>query len=303
MDYDTIRYLAVEPFKEWREDKASRLAAALSYYTILSLPPLLIISLAIAGRFYSRQVAQDQLLSQAQALVGQTASQAIDQILQNASDPTLSSIAAIVSFALLLFGASGVFSELQESMNAIWEVESKPGRGLMGTIKDRFFSFVLVLGVGFLFLVFLVLSSILPGLNETMSGIGSGLLSAARILNFVISLGVITVLFALIFKFVPDVEISWSDVWLGAFVTAVLFNVGKWGIGLYLGRSATTSAYGAAGSLVVLLLWIYYSAQILFLGAEFTQVYAHRFGDHILPDQDAVALDGPHDQAGHAAPS
>lgn len=290
MDLQTIWYLITQSFKEWREDKASRLAAALSYYTIFSLPPLLIISLAIAGRFYSRQAAQEQLLSQTRDLIGQTGSEAIRQILENASDPTLSSVAAIIGVGVLLFGASGVFAQLQDAMDTIWEVAPKPGRGIIGTIKDRFFSFTMVLGVGFLLLVSLILSTILAAISQFISGWAPEAVLLARILNFVIMFGSVTFLFALIFKVIPDVKISWRDVWLGAVVTALLFSIGKWAIGFYLGQSAPASTYGAAGSLIALLLWVYYSAQILFLGAEFTQVYANRLGTKIVADDNAIPL-------------
>ena len=287
MNFQTVRDLVVQTFKEWQEDKASRLAAALSYYTIFSLPPLLVISLAIVGRFYDRQAAQDQLLAQVSGLVGETGQEAISQILDNAADPTLSSIAAVISIVILIFSASGVFTELQGAMNTIWEVEPKPGRGILGTIKDRFFSFTMVLVVGFLLLVSLILSTALAAIGEVLTGLAPDSVMLLQIVNFVISFAVVMLLFALIFKVIPDVKISWGDVWLGAGVTAVLFNIGKWAIGFYLGQSAPASAYGAAGSLIVLLLWVYYSAQILFLGAEFTQVYANRFGDPIVADEDA----------------
>lgn len=290
LTWSSPRYLLTESFKEWRDDNASRLAAALSYYTIFSLPPLLVISLAIAGRFYDRQAAQEQLLIQAGQLIGQSGSEAIGQILENASDPTLGSLAAVISVAVLLFGASGVFNELQASLNQIWEIEPKPSRGLIGTIKDRLFSFGLVLGIGFVLLVSLIFSTILAGVSEYVFDTVPAIVSAARVINFIVSFGVYTVLFALIFKIIPDVQIQWRDVWLGAGATALLFSVGKWAISVYLGQSAPASAYGAAGSLIILLLWVYYSAQILFFGAEFTQVYANRFGGRILADDDAVLM-------------
>jgi len=225
MNFQTVRDLVVQTFKEWQEDKASRLAAALSYYTIFSLPPLLIISLAIVGRFYDRQAAQDQLLAQVSGLVGETGQEAISQILDNAADPTLSSIAAIISIVILVFSASGVFTELQGAMNTIWEVEPKPGRGILGTIKDRFFSFTMVLVVGFLLLVSLILSTALAAVGEMLSGLAPDSVLLLQIVNFVISFAVVMLLFALIFKVIPDVKISWGDVWLGAAVTAVLFNM------------------------------------------------------------------------------
>jgi membrane protein len=296
-----LRYLLTRTFREWSEDKASRLAAALSYYTVFSLPPLLVLSLAIAGLVYDRQAAQDQLLAQAGGLLGETGSEALVQILDNASDPAWGSIASIVSIALLFLGASGVFTQLQDAMNTIWEVKARPGRGILGTIKDRLLSFTMVLTVGFLLLVSLLLSTALVAVGEWVSGLAPDAVWLASIISFVISFGVISLLFALIFKTIPDVKIAWRDVWPGAVVTALLFNLGKWAIGAYLARSAPASAYGAAGSLIVVLLWVYYSAQILFLGAEFTQVYAGRFGKPIVADDNAVPLD-PADMAQQGIP-
>lgn len=288
---DDIVDLLKKTVKEWQEDKASRLAAALSYYTIFSLPPLLIISLAIVGQFYNQQAAQEQILAQATSVVGQTGGEAIGQILENAGDPTLSSAAAIISIIVLLFGASGVFNQLQDAMDTIWDVEPKPGRGIWGTVKDRFFSFTMVLGVGFLFLVSLILSTVVTAVSNFVTDLTPGTIAAANIFDFIFSFAIMTLLFALIFKVIPDVKISWKDVWLGAVVTALLFTIGKWAISFYLGQSAPASTYGAAGSLIVLLLWVYYSAQILFLGAEFTQVYARRFGDASQPAENAVRAD------------
>lgn len=291
MAIKTIRYLITQTFKEWQEDKVSRLAAALSYYTIFSLPQLLIIGLAIAGRFYDRPVAQEQIMSQATDLMGENGAEAISQILEAASDPTLSSVAAIIGLFLAILGASGVFIQLQDALNTIWEVQPAPGRGILGTIKDRFFSFTVVLGIGFLLLVSLMLSAFMAGVSEFPSGLAPDTILLARTLDIIVSFVVVTILFALIFKIIPDVKIEWRDVWLGAIVTAALFTIGKWAIGLYLGQSAPASAYGAAGSLIVLLLWVYYSAQILFIGAEFTQVYANRFGGRIIADENAVPID------------
>lgn len=284
MTISEIKYLIMQSFKEWQADKASRLAAALAYYTVFSIPPLLTIALAIAGQLFGRQAAREELMQQSKALVGTTGAQAIEQILENASQPEASSIAAIIGVAVLLFGASGVFLQLQEAMNTIWNVQTDPDRGIIGTIKDRFLSFSMVVGVGFLLLVSLVISSMLSSLNNFIQAIGLQMLaigSLAQLLNFTLSFTIITILFALIFKVIPDIEIAWRDVWVGAVVTALLFSIGEWALSYYLAHMAPESTYGAAGSLIVLLLWVYYSAQILFLGAEFTQVYAHKFGSYI----------------------
>jgi membrane protein len=285
-----IRYLVSQTFAEWQEDKASRLAAALSYYTVFSLPPLLVLSLAIAGILFDQQAAREQILAQVGRLVGDTGQEAIIEILNSASDPTLSSVASLLSIALLIFGASGVFTQLQDAMNTIWEVRPRPGRGIIGAIKDRFFSFTMVLSVGFLLMVSLILSTALAAAGKYVTGQFAELELLVRIINFVISLGGIALVFALIFKVIPDVEIAWRHVWLGALVTAGLFNIGKWAISLYLVQSAPQSSYGAAGSLIVVLLWVYYSAQIMFLGAEFTQVFANRFGGGIVASEGAIPL-------------
>ncbi len=285
--------LIKQTIREWQEDKASRLAAALAYYTVFSLPPLLIIALAVAGQFYDRAAAQEQLLGQAEQLVGEAGATAISDILSSASEPGGTAIATIISVVTLLLGASGVFTQLQEAMNTIWEAEPKPKQGIVQTIKDRIFSFTLVLAVGFLLLVSLVLSAALAAASEFLSGPAEETALIGQIINTVVSFAVVVFLFAMIYKVVPDVEVRWRDVWIGAIITALLFTIGKWAIGFYLGRAAPGSAYGAAGSLIVLLLWVYYSAQILFLGAEFTQVYAHQRGSRIgnLEEPTAVATE------------
>ncbi|HRQ39193.1 MAG TPA: YihY/virulence factor BrkB family protein [Chloroflexota bacterium] len=286
MSLSEIKQLIVESFKEWQTDKASRLAAALSYYTVFSIPPLLTIALAIAGRLVGQQAARAELMQQSQNLVGETGAEAIQQILENASQPEASSLAAIIGIAVLLFGASGVFMQLQDAMNTIWNVQPSPDRGIIGTIKDRFLSFSMVVGVGFLLLVSLIISSMLAAFynyigNWQLLSIGP----LAQVIDIALSFIIVTFLFALIFKVIPDVQIKWRDVWPGAVVTAFLFTIGEWALSFYLGNMAPESTYGAAGSLIVLLLWVYYSAQILFFGAEFTQVYAHKFGSYILESQ------------------
>jgi membrane protein len=275
-------------YQGWQEDKASRLSAALAYYTIFSLAPLLIIVIAITGLFWQQQAVREQVLNQIQSLVGAEGTRFVSDLLTSASNPAKGITATIIGIITLILGALGVFNELHNALNTIWEVEEEEAKGFLQSIKkiifDRFLSFTLILGIGFLLLVSLVISAGLSAVQET---IGSAIpLSeiVLQIVNLVISIGVITVLFALIYKFLPDAEIAWRDVWLGAFVTAVLFSLGKLLIGIYLGNSAIASSFGAAGSLVLLLVWIYYSAQILFFGAEFTQVYANNYGSKILPE-------------------
>jgi membrane protein len=282
--------LLKETFKEWQEDKASRLAAALAYYTAFSIAPLIIIAIAIAAVVFGEEAARGGIDDQLRGLIGQQGAAAVQDMIKNSNKPAEGTIATIISVVLLLFGASGVFGQLQDSLNTIWEVAPKPGRGVMGFIKDRFLSFSMVLGIGFLLLVSLVLSAVLAGLNNVLGGLMPGLSFLWGILNFLISFGVITLLFALIYRVLPDAKIAWGDVWFGSIITALLFTIGKSLIGLYLGNSSVGSTYGAAGSFVVLLLWVNYSAQILFFGAEFTQVYANKYGSHIVPTKNAVRL-------------
>ena len=280
--------LLKETGKEWSEDKVPRLGAALAYYTVFSIAPLLIIAIAVAGLVFGTEAAQGSVQAQLSSFLGKDAAEAIGGMIANARKPSSGIIATILGLVTLLFGASGVFGQLKDAMNTIWGVEAKPGRGIMGIISERFLSFTMVLGIGFMLLVSLMLSTGLDAVKGRVFGEDLGILF--QVLNFVVSFGVITLLFALMYKILPDAEIQWRDVWIGAAVTALLFTIGKFLISLYISKSAPGSAYGAAGSLILILLWIYYSAQILFFGAEFTQVYANRFGSHVVPDDDAVAV-------------
>lgn len=285
-----LRDLVTETFSEWSDDKASRLAAALSYYTIFSVAPLLIIAIAVAGLVFGRKAATEQLVGEIRDLVGNDGAQVIQSILQNASKTTSGILATCIGVVTLLVGASGAFGQLQDSLNTIWEVKPKAGRGVKGVLRDRFLSFSMVLLIGFLLMVTLLLSAFLSGVGKYLADMLPMSSFVLQAINFAISLGVTSFLFALIFKVLPDAYIRWRDVWVGAAVTALLFSLGRFLIGLYLGRSSVSSAYGAAGSLVVLLLWIYYSAQILLLGAEFTQVYAGKFGQAIVPKPNAEKI-------------
>ena len=280
-----------ETASEWMEDQAQSLGAALAYYTVFSLAPLLLIAIAIAGFFFGREAAQGQIFDQLRGLLGEASGKAMQDMVQNANTkPATGVMAALIGAVTLLFGASGVFGQLQASLNAIWGVQPKPGRGVLGIIQDRILSFGFILVVGFLLLVSLLFTATIALVGEWFGGMVPGMEALIQILNSVLSLALITLLFATIFKFLPDAKIAWHDVWIGAFITAVLFTVGKFAPGLYLGKSGVASSYGAAGSLIVLLLWVYYSSQILFFGAEFTQVYANRFGSHVAPADNAVAV-------------
>jgi membrane protein len=275
---------------EWQEDKAPRLAAALAYYTAFSLAPILVIAIAVVGVVFDRQAAREQVVRQINSLAGPQGAELVDSMLNAAQDMGENVLATVFGLLALIFGATGVFGQLQDALNTMWEVAPKPQKGITGFIKKRFFSFTMVVGVGFLLLVSLAISAALSALSEWSVGLLPGLEAVMQGINFVVSLLVITLLFALVFKYVPDAEIAWWDVWLGAGVTALLFTIGKLLIGLYLGNTDVTEGFGAAGALVVILLWVYYSAQISFFGAEFTQVYANAYGSRVVPDEDAVAL-------------
>ncbi|MDP8921911.1 MAG: YihY family inner membrane protein [Chloroflexota bacterium] len=279
-------------YTEWSEDKASRLAASLAYYTAFSIAPTLLISIAIAGLIFGQEAAQGQVFAQARGLIGDQGAGAIETAVQNSSQQAGAGLlATIIGLATLLWSASNVFGQLQEALNTIWEVQPNPNAGIMATIKRRFLSMTMVLGIGFMLLVSLVLSTALGTVGNFFSNLLPGGAWLWQVINFAISFGVITLLFAAIYKVLPDATIKWSDVWIGAAVTALLFTVGKLLIGLYLGYASVGSTFGAAGSLLVFLVWVYYSAQILFFGAEFTQVYARIYGSHIRPAEDAVAMD------------
>jgi membrane protein len=281
--------LLKETGEDFVEDNATSLAGSLAYFTLLSLAPLIVIALAIAGLAVDEEATREQLATELGSVVGPQGASAVDAIVENARTPSAGIISSVLGVVVLLFGASGVFGELQSALNKIWEVEPKPGRGLWGTIRDRLFSFAMVMGVAFLLLVSLLLSTALAAIGRFLEQSLPGGEALWQVLNFALSLSIVSALFALTFKVVPDAKVRWRDVWIGAVVTAFLFSVGKFLIGLYLGKSSVASSYGAAGSIVLLVIWVYYSAAILFLGAEFTQVYAKRFGGDIKPSQNAVA--------------
>lgn len=282
--------LLTQTVAEWNEDKVPRLGAALAFYTALSIAPLLVLSLRVAAVFFGEEAARGEIERQMQSMIGETGAEAIQAMLESANHPESGTIATVFSLITLIAGASGVFGQLQDSLNTIWEVTPKAGRGIWGMVQDRFLSVAMVMGVAFLLIVSLVVSAGLSFVAGYASDWLEGYQIVSRTFDVLVSLAVFTGLFALIFKYVPDAEVAWRDVWLGAALTAVLFTLGKLAIGLYLGRSSLASSYGVAGSLIVLLVWVYYSAQIVFFGAEFTQVYANRYGKRIVPSKNAVAV-------------
>jgi membrane protein len=259
--------------REWIEDKCPQLGAALAYFTVFSLAPLVLVLLAVFGLIFgSSDQAREKITQQLQYLIDPSGIKVIQDIAANASKPQSGILATTIGVIVGLFGASGVFGQLQDALNTIWGVKPKPGRGIWGFIRTRFLSFAMVGGVCFLLLVSLTVETLLRGLNNYLKNLlpGGDILALAIFLLF--DLAVIVLLFAMIFRYLPDAKIAWRDVWVGATLTAVLFALGKFFLGLYLGSGAAGSAYGAASSLITLLLWIYYAAQILLFGAEFTQV-------------------------------
>jgi membrane protein len=282
-----------EAAKGWMDDNATRLSAALAFYTILSIAPLLVIVTAIVGAATDSQTAASQLERQMGGLAGEAGAEVARTAIDNAKDPKSGILATVVGVITLLFGASGVFGELQGALNTVWGVKPKPGRGIWATVRTRFLSFGMVLVVGFLLLVSLAVTTALQGVAKYMEGMMPGVPTLLLVANFVVTFLVITLLFALIFKFLPDARIAWRDVWFGALVTAGLFTLGKYLIGLYLAQAAPESAFGAAGSVVAFVIWVYYSGLIVLFGAELTEVTAAQAGRRIKPTRDAMPADVP----------
>jgi membrane protein len=311
--------LLTQTVAEFTADSASSRAAALSFYSALSISPLLIIAISIAGLVFGQDQVRGQVMLQIRDLVGASGADVIDSMLRSTNSKTGGIIATSLGIGVLLLGAGGVFIELQDALNKFWGAEPRPGSGLWDFVRTRLLSFAMVLGIGFLMLVSLLLSAALSALGVFVTGLLPAFQIAAHAINIVLSLGIVTALFALIYKVLPDVRLHWRDVWTGAATTALLFTVGKFLIGFYLGRASMATPYGAAGSVIVVLLWVYYSALIVYFGAEFTKVYAHEHGSHqqkyeevgranpasprSLPAMHASATnghsDGPDDHAHH----
>jgi membrane protein len=284
--------LLKQTFSEWLEDKAPQLGAALAYYTVFSLAPLILVLLAIVGLLFRNDPggAWNKITEQMSYFLDKNSVEVVQNIAQKAAQPNKSLLATIIGILLALFGASGVFGQLQDALNTIWGVRAKPGAGIWGFLRSRFLSFAMVGGVCFLLLVSLTLESVLKGFSHYIQGVLPGGIVIAIAVYWIFDLAVVILLFAIIFKFLPDAKIRWRDVWIGAAITAIFFAIGKWALGLYLGSGSAASAYGAASSLITLLLWVYYSSQILLFGAEFTQVYACRAGRGITPDEHATRI-------------
>ena len=291
--------LAKRTFSAWSEDKCPRLAAALALYTMLSIAPLLVITIKIVAVRLGDDAAADRVKLAAQEYVGPAAGEALQEMVSHAAKPGEGRWATFFSSVLLVVGATALFASIQDALNTIWGVKPKPGQGIRATLSVRLRSLLIVLAVAALLLGSLVLSNVLHTLTDN---IGGGLVAVGYAVDLLVSVAATTVLFALLFKFLPDVRLDWRDVWVGAGVTAVLFALGKYGLTLYFSRAAPASAFGAAGSLAALLLWVYYSGMIAFFGAEFTKVHFLSRGQRVAPRPHAVSLT-PADSAAEGAPT
>lgn len=276
-----VCWLAREPFRN---------STVIAYYTIFSMPGLLVIIINLAGYFYGEEAVTHQISLEVQGLIGPDVAADVEKIVANASQNNGLTLSSLMGLATLLFGATGVFYQLQQTLNIMWQVKPEPKRKVIKLILDRMFSFGLILAVGFLLLVSLVMSAALNMLSDVVALYLSDSFNIIfRVLDVVLSLAIITLLFAAIFKFLPDAEVQWRDVWIGALLTAFLFVIAKFALGLYFGKSNPGSTYGAAGSIILIMLWVSYAGMILFFGAEFTRIYAERYGTRIIPSEYAVS--------------
>jgi membrane protein len=283
MNLKRIWGLIKESVSAWIDDYAPSMGAAISYYTLFSIAPLLVIVIGIAGIVFGGEAAQGAIVAQLEGLIGDEGAVAVQGLLESASKPGHGVVATIVGVITLVIGATTVFGELQSGLDRVWEVPAaKKTGGMWSLLRQRLLSLGMVLVLGLLMLISLVLSAALAALGRWWGGFFDGWEAVLHVVNFVVSFAIVTALFAAIYKMMPRAKIAWMDVWTGAVVTAFLFTIGKFLIGLYLGKSGVTSAFGAAGSMVVLLIWVYYSAQIFLLGAEFTWVYAHHSGSRVV---------------------
>lgn len=270
--------LAKQAVNSWLDDYAPSMGAAIAFYTVFSLAPLVIIVIAIAGFFWGEEAVRGQLFQQVHAMIGAEGAKTIEGVVRGAQEPSQGIVATVISVAVLVVGATTVFSELQSALDRIWKVGAKKQSGIWSMIRARLLSFGLVLTLAFLLMVSLIISSILAALGSWAGVMMPGWEVLLQGLNIAVTLGTLTLLFALIYRFMPQAPVAWRDVWTGAFVTAVLFEIGKSLIGLYLGKASVASSYAAAGSLVIVLIWVYYAAQVFLLGAEFTRIYAEAHG-------------------------
>ncbi len=290
MDAKAAFELLKATYADWSEDKASRLGAALAYYTVFAMGPLLVVIISLAGLIFGHEAAQAQVMTAIQEMIGPQGTDAIQEMILHASRPGTGLTATLVSMVMLVAGAFGVVGQLKDALNTIWEVQPVAKKGIWAMVRERMFTFGTFLGFLFLMLVSMLLTAGISAMQGYVTATLPGNDAVWQVINTIVAFGITTLLFATMFKYLPDAKIAWRDVWIGAVVTALLFTVGKFAIGLYLGNSNLASGYGAASSLVVVMIWTYYSAQILFFGAELTQVYANRYGSRIVPEEHAVPL-------------
>lgn len=285
-----LKDLFVMTFRQWNEREPFNNAIIIAYYTIFSLPGLLVIIINVAGYFFEAEVIQSRISSQIGGIIGGDSAEYVEKLVSTSSESKGSTLASILAVATLLFGATGVFYQTQQILNKVWGVKPHPKKKIFKLVRDRFFSFGLIIVVGFLLLVSLVLSAALTAVSDWVTAhISESLVVVFKIFDLIVSLGIVTLLFAAMYKFLPDAKIQWKDVWVGAFVTSLLFVLAKFALGLYFGNSDPASAYGAAGSIILIMLWVSYAGMILLFGAEFTQVYANRYGHKVVPSEGAVA--------------
>jgi membrane protein len=282
--------LARDTFRDWSADNAPRLGAALSYYTVFALSPLLVLVIAVAAFFLGTEAARGEIVDTLESIVGQDIAKTIQSMLVRTSESGSGPLATVISVATLLVGGTGVMVELKAALNVVWKVKPKDGRPVMTLLRSRLIALALLLSMGFLLLVSLVASAALAWIASQLESVLPEWIVLGYVVNEGLSIAAVSLLFALIFKVLPDAKINWHDVWIGAFVTSLLFHLGKFLIGFYLGTASITSSFGAAGSLAALLVWVYYSSQIVLLGAEFTRSYAERFGSRVVPDEHAQAV-------------
>lgn len=291
LKFKDVKEMIYETFDQFIDDKGFKMSAALSFYAAFSLGPLLLIVISITGIFYGEEAVRGEISKQITYLIGKDGAEMIQIIIKGASNKVTGIFTGIVSLIFLILGSIGVFLELQESLNIIWGIEPRPGRGIWGFIKTRLVSFSMVVATGFLLMVSLIINSLIYLFYNFLGNYFDTILPASEAVNLITSFCVITLLFAMIFKYLPDAVISWKYIWFGAVITSVLFSIGKYFIGLYLGNSSYGSTYGAAASIVILFIWIYYSGIILYLGAEFTQIFRRRYSkSELQPDTDGVIL-------------
>lgn len=286
-----IPHLLKETFREWKEDDPWRMSAIIAYYALLSLPAFLIIIIRTVGAVWGQEIVQGRLTSEISSALGHDAAESIEGIIQSAQADNTSIVSAVIGAGVLIFGATGIFYQLQLSLNAIWDIKIDPEAGWKKLILDRARSFGFVLIIGFLLLISFILTAFISFFNEYIGQIfGELVVYFSFLTDIILSVGIITVLFALIFRYLPDAEIQWKTVWVGGLITAILFVLGKYLLGLYFGKADPGSTYGAAGTIILVMLWVSYSSLILFFGAEFTFVYAKHYGIKISPNSNAVRI-------------